>query len=467
MRNSSPSDPTDRGFEARDRWSFGPFVLDVPERRLLRGEAEIVLPERSFRLLEVLVRSSGRLVSKERLVTEVWNGSFVADTSLTEAMSKLRGALGDEARSPRFIQTIHGRGYRFIAPVHPAGAHPGPPVRRLRTAAIWSAAAALVAAAALLFLRAPEARTGVASSGTRNVPIASWPGKALQPLRELAGLLPRKGAAGTSDVRPRYRLAQVSVGGGQISRYAFPALPLNDLSVDPRGERFAFSMADGDVSDAWVLEPGRGELRRVATGGYFSDPVWTPDGRAVALASRRGESFDLVLEEIEGDGQVVLLEAPLDQFPESWARDGSALVYSEKHPESGFDLWVLRRGADATWTPEPLIRAPGDQAFSAMSPDGRFVAYSSREGSVAEIYVADLVRGMPAMRVSRNGGGYPFWSRDGETLHYVAGDEVWTVASSDIRSQAVRPARQATPVEGVYLAARVPETERFVVAVLD
>jgi DNA-binding winged helix-turn-helix (wHTH) protein len=96
---------------------FGDFRLDPGNRRLLRGEAEVALNARYFDALVLLVREHGRLVGKQRFFDEVWAGSVVTDAALTQCIKELRRALGDDASAPRFVRTVPGHGYRFIAAV--------------------------------------------------------------------------------------------------------------------------------------------------------------------------------------------------------------------------------------------------------------------------------------------------------------------------------------------------------------
>ena len=96
---------------------FGPFRLDRHDERLWRGSEVIPLPPKTFAVLCCLVTQAGQLVTKEALLEAVWPETVVSEAVVTVAMRTLRGVLGDQARTPRFIETVHGRGYRFIAPV--------------------------------------------------------------------------------------------------------------------------------------------------------------------------------------------------------------------------------------------------------------------------------------------------------------------------------------------------------------
>ncbi|HWL72309.1 MAG TPA: winged helix-turn-helix domain-containing protein, partial [Burkholderiaceae bacterium] len=85
--------------------------------RLWSGKREIKLTPKASAVLKVLVTHAGEPVRKEALFASVWNGTFVGDDALTSCVQELRKALGDDARQPRFIETRHRCGYRFIAPL--------------------------------------------------------------------------------------------------------------------------------------------------------------------------------------------------------------------------------------------------------------------------------------------------------------------------------------------------------------
>src|SRR6186713_3101734 len=101
------------------RVSFGPFAFDRQSRLLWRDGTEVALPPRVLSVLEHLIDRAGQIVARQELLDGVWKDAIVTDTSLAEAVSFLRQALGDDPQSPRYIQTVHRRGYRFLAPLIP------------------------------------------------------------------------------------------------------------------------------------------------------------------------------------------------------------------------------------------------------------------------------------------------------------------------------------------------------------
>jgi TolB-like protein/Tfp pilus assembly protein PilF len=97
---------------------FGAFRLDTAERLLLRRDGvRVPLTQKAFDTLATLVRREGHLVSKEELMAEVWPDAFVEENNLDKSISVVRQALGETASAPEYIETVRGRGYRFLARV--------------------------------------------------------------------------------------------------------------------------------------------------------------------------------------------------------------------------------------------------------------------------------------------------------------------------------------------------------------
>lgn len=104
---------------------FGPFRLDRTNRRLLRASEEIPLAPKAIDLLTFLAEHAGRVLLRDELLSSLWPGTFVDDHALSVQIRDIRRALGDDPKTPRYIETRHRRGYRFVAEVREAAA-PGP-----------------------------------------------------------------------------------------------------------------------------------------------------------------------------------------------------------------------------------------------------------------------------------------------------------------------------------------------------
>ena len=104
----------------RGAYRFGPFQLDVRERRLSRGCDAIPLRLKVFDTLRVLVENAGRLVTKQELLDTVWPETTVEENNLNHNVSVLRKALGERATGQQYIETVPRIGYRFVALVEAA-----------------------------------------------------------------------------------------------------------------------------------------------------------------------------------------------------------------------------------------------------------------------------------------------------------------------------------------------------------
>ena len=159
-------DPGERG-----AYRFGPFQLDVRERRLSRGTDIIPLRLKVFDTLCVLVENAGRLVTKDELLAAVWPDTTVEENNLNHNISVLRRALGEKATGQQYIETVPRMGYRFVAPVEtaereiPAPAasvesrQPASPPRRSGTNRVLLAFAIVMAIAAAIALYLARPRT--------------------------------------------------------------------------------------------------------------------------------------------------------------------------------------------------------------------------------------------------------------------------------------------------------------------
>ena len=111
--------------------AFGDYVIDRDDERVIGPNGPLKIGHKAYRVLLSLAEQDGKLLTKDALFSSVWDGTIVSESSLTSAIRELRRALGDESRTPRYIESVYGRGYRMIAPVH-AVAHAPRPVAPIR-----------------------------------------------------------------------------------------------------------------------------------------------------------------------------------------------------------------------------------------------------------------------------------------------------------------------------------------------
>ncbi len=111
------------------RQTFGECVFDRDRRELVRGGTVAHCGPKLLALLELLLDAAPRAVTKEEIHKKIWPDTFVTDATLTSLVAELRTAIGDDAKAPRLLRTIHGYGYAFIGEI--SGPPPSPPAATL------------------------------------------------------------------------------------------------------------------------------------------------------------------------------------------------------------------------------------------------------------------------------------------------------------------------------------------------
>jgi DNA-binding winged helix-turn-helix (wHTH) protein len=106
------------------RYMFGACTVDTERYELYRAGMQIPVRPKVFQLLSYLITHRDRVVLKDELMSHLWPQQFVGDAALKSCIMTARKAVGDEGRSQRLIQTLHSRGYRFVAAVEEASDRP-------------------------------------------------------------------------------------------------------------------------------------------------------------------------------------------------------------------------------------------------------------------------------------------------------------------------------------------------------
>ncbi|MCH7986658.1 MAG: winged helix-turn-helix domain-containing protein, partial [Acidobacteria bacterium] len=99
------------------RYRFADVVVDCGNFTVQQSGQTKTMTPRAFDVLLYLLENPGRVVEKQEMFDHVWKEAFVTDSALTQVIKEIRQALGDDAHTPRYIETVHKRGYRFIYPV--------------------------------------------------------------------------------------------------------------------------------------------------------------------------------------------------------------------------------------------------------------------------------------------------------------------------------------------------------------
>ena len=137
--------------------------------------------------------------------------------------------------------------------------------------------------------------------------------------------------------------------------------------------------------------------------------------------------MDIFWTPIDGSGpNEVLLSAPLVQWPSSWSPDGRLLVFTEMHPTTGYDIWLLPLESDRK--PQPFLHTSFDERQVSFSPDGHWLTYTSDESGRDEIYVREFPGSGQKWQISTEGGSDPVWSPTGQELFYRSSDKMMVVS---------------------------------------
>jgi Tol biopolymer transport system component len=190
-----------------------------------------------------------------------------------------------------------------------------------------------------------------------------------------------------------------------------------DLSPD--GKRAAIHRHDADGGDVWIFTAGQSTPSKLtfdASQDSFS-PVWSPDGTRIAFASHRNGKAGLYVKVADNTrNEELLLESDLPIAPMSWS--GDRLVYWTLDPKTAGDIWMLTLTGDKK--PAPILQTRADERNPQVSPDGKWMAYSSNETGRSEVYIRPFPDGPGKIQVSVNGGVYPRWRRDGKELYFMS-----------------------------------------------
>jgi serine/threonine-protein kinase len=374
---------------ARRAVAFGPFRFDFADRTLSRDGVELHAPPRVLALLAHLLERPGRVVSKQSLVDAVWPDAAVGETSLTEAIGILRQTLGDSPQDPVYIQTLHRRGYRFVAPL------------RVEAQAAQHLTAVPDRRAADAAEPQPESHAPPAFRPGRIVTFAAVFTGAVLALVTLAWWsIPRTRA-------PIVTRATITLPADQSPAPGLTAQPI--LALSPDGRRLVYTA--GSSGAYRLFSRSIDQFAAVAIPGTDNAhaPFFSPDGRSIGFFA----DYGLKVMQLP-DGR------PLDLAPASsgyggWWHDDGTIVFA-----TGRELLrVPATGGTAT-----PIRVEGVPATSLrypqMLPDGRTIVATEWRATVRTSRVIAIDAPTGAVRPIAD-GVYGRWVSTGHVLYLKNG----------------------------------------------
>ena len=233
--------------------------------------------------------------------------------------------------------------------------------------------------------------------------------------------------SGTSRTGLR-QLVWVDRDGQVLGHIGQPQHGIADIALSRDGSRVGVSALEDGNADIWIHDVERGTKTRLTTHPDFDfEPTFSPAGDEVAFASNRNGTTDIIIKAADGSGQIRSLATggESSEGVPNWSRDGKYIVFFVDGAGAYFDLGYLSLAENARTA--FLLQTPSHENEPSISPDGRYVAYTSNESGRYEVYVNPFPEGDGRWVVSVNGGMHPKWNGRGDELFYKEGDALMVV----------------------------------------
>ena len=354
------------------RWEIHPQL-----NRITDGAETVQIEPRLTQVLVCLAERPGGVVRRSEFLQRVWPDVVVGEENLTGAISELRRILGDDAQTPRYIETIRKAGYRLVA--QPEWLAEKSAAAQAKTTARWSRGAL----------------AGIAAVAVAGIAVLTW--TRLEEPQDFDALL----ATGL-DQRPF-----TSFDGNEVT----PAISPDGLRV-----AFAWAAKDAGPSDFDVFvkqENTETPLRLTDSPGFDAYPAWSPDGTWVSYYHQDEAGSGIYVVPSIGGERRLLIPGPGLEGGHAWSPDGRRIVYAERR-----GLYVLERESGTTSRlTDPPARCCGD-GDPRYSPDGRTIAFVRTDGArLHDLYLVPATGGT-ATRLTKGlvrVRGFD-WSGDGSAL---------------------------------------------------
>lgn len=418
---------------------FGPFEVDLATEELRRNGQPVRLPAQSFQVLRLLLSRPGELVSRPELQRALWPNDSFGDFEhgLNAAVNRLREALGDSADTPRFVETLPRRGYRFIATLDPPTA-PEPALTPDRTPQSTDGEAATFFPVAVASVGPDPLPQPEASRTLRTL----RPGKtwllfgisAFAVVALLAGWYRHAAVARSSEAHDTYNNSAIQVT-------PLTTLPGTEFgpTFSPDGSEVAFTWDGGDPDkthpyDLYVKVIGSERVEQLTH--HPADWIlsaWSPDGRNIAFARKGPDIAGIFMVSALGGPERKLADDPVQYAPPmsvSWSSDGQFLVYGT---EDG-----LREVSIANGSVRPIATASDcSPSFTpAFSPDGQWIAFACTHDLRYDLEIIPVSGGPATKLVHIDDIPSPMaWTTDSKRVLYTELNRLFAISRAGGRPE--------------------------------
>ncbi len=439
------------------RVSFGLYEADLHTGELWKAGRRVRLQNQPFKVLAALLEHPGELVTRAEVQALIWGKDAVGDfdQSIGTAVNKIREALADQADNPRFIQTVAGRGYRFIAPVSgvsrpsaamaaaeadaplpvpealkhsPAGSFGAPPQNSLPAESLPSPGPVPVQSQPVPLKRS-WTRSGLIAGlflafslgvlltlllAARREVTAAAPLLRVDRLTHLGNIAPgtpgmESMPASASDglrifvpllTNGRTTLSRVDIHSGAVEPIVLPneiASPmLGDLSPDLSNLLLRNHLSPESEQPLW-LAPTGGESALRLPNVLAHDATWMPDGKSILYAAGN----QLVIHQLEGGASTLFATLPGRALWLRWSPDGSLLRFTVLDPlRHTMGLWQMDRGGKHL----RMVLNAGDrspsQCCGVWADEGKYFVFQASQGDETDLWRLDGKAASPPVRVT-------------------------------------------------------------------
>jgi serine/threonine-protein kinase len=214
---------------------------------------------------------------------------------------------------------------------------------------------------------------------------------------------------------------------GEREQIPAPLHAYQSPRLSPDGKRISLVIEEGKELDLWIYDIAGQTLSRLTFGGLNLSPLWSRDGKRVFYTSRDvGGGLKILSKSADGSGDAQELYSGTDElYIDGIYPDGMTLLLDRVRPEP-YGIMALPLGGDRKL--RPVLQSSAFEHSGALSPDGRWIAYTSNETQSYQIYVQPFPPGGGKWQITTDGGVDVHWSRDGRELFYREGSALMVVA---------------------------------------